>query len=221
MSEYRGMNSVGGYYAHSTQTTDKSDWQSLRGHLIGAGKLAARYSSDFGGDRIAEVAGLLHDLGKYTREFQLRLQGKFPRMDHATWGARIALQTHRPTLLASTTQMATVGGGPPIGAIGAMRHTEGYSETIARIAGRNLRIRTARFRQMALIRRQSGGRESLTNRVVMREGGSSGTGNGSGGSTSGNGSGNTSGGGSGGGPGGSAFQVFVWIITQQIETGCF
>ena len=96
MPESTGMGSVVAYYAHSTQTTDRSDWQSLRDHLIGVGKLAAHNSSAFGGDRIAEIGGLLHDLGKYTREFQLRLQGKFPRMDHATWGARIALQRYGP-----------------------------------------------------------------------------------------------------------------------------
>jgi CRISPR-associated endonuclease/helicase Cas3 len=60
------------------------------------GKLAARNAAAFGGEGLAEVGGLLHDLGKYTREFQLRLLGKFPRMDHATWGARIALQRYGP-----------------------------------------------------------------------------------------------------------------------------
>jgi len=86
------------YYAHSTQTTDRSDWQPLPDHLLGVGKLAAHNAYAFGGHRIAEVGGLLHDLGKYTREFQLRLQGKFPRMDHATWGARIALQRYDPLI---------------------------------------------------------------------------------------------------------------------------
>lgn len=82
------------YYAHSTERTDRSDWQSLRDHLLGVGKLAALNSAAFGGERLAELAGLLHDLGKYTREFQLRLRGEFPRMDHATWGARVALQRY-------------------------------------------------------------------------------------------------------------------------------
>lgn len=82
------------FYAHSTEKTDKSDWQSLSDHLRGVSELAARNASAFGGERLAEVAGSLHDLGKYTREFQLRLEGKFPRMDHATWGARIAMQRY-------------------------------------------------------------------------------------------------------------------------------
>lgn len=86
------------YYAHSTQRTDRSDWQSLPDHLHGVAELAAKYASAFGAERFAEIGGLLHDLGKYTREFQLRLQGQFPRMDHATWGARIVLQRYGPLL---------------------------------------------------------------------------------------------------------------------------
>jgi CRISPR-associated endonuclease/helicase Cas3 len=82
------------YYAHSTPTVDKSNWQSLRDHLVGVGSLAARNGSFFGGSQLAEIGGLLHDLGKYTREFQLRLSGEFPRMDHATWGARIARERY-------------------------------------------------------------------------------------------------------------------------------
>ncbi len=83
-----------GFYAHSTKKIDRSDWQSLSDHLRCVGELAARNAAAFGGERLAEVAGSLHDLGKYTREFQLRLEGKFPRMDHATWGARIAMQRY-------------------------------------------------------------------------------------------------------------------------------
>jgi CRISPR-associated endonuclease/helicase Cas3 len=91
-----GTDRLVAYYAHSTERMDASDWQSLRDHLHGVGKLAALNSAAFGGKRLAEVGGLLHDLGKYTREFQLRLKGEFPRMDHATWGARIALQLYGP-----------------------------------------------------------------------------------------------------------------------------
>jgi CRISPR-associated endonuclease/helicase Cas3 len=39
---------------------------------------------------------LLHDLGKYTREFQLRLSGEYGRVDHSTWGARIACERYGP-----------------------------------------------------------------------------------------------------------------------------
>ncbi len=58
--------------------------------------LAEGYAASFGGEIAARVAGLLHDLGKYTDEFQLRLSGEFGRMDHATWGARVAVERYAP-----------------------------------------------------------------------------------------------------------------------------
>lgn len=50
---------------------------------------------------LAEVAGLLHDLGKYTAEFQNRLQGG-KRVDHATAGAQLVVNkwSHFGKLLA-------------------------------------------------------------------------------------------------------------------------
>ena len=42
---------------------------------------------------MARVAGLLHDLGKYSREFQSRLRGG-PPCDHSTAGARLAIERY-------------------------------------------------------------------------------------------------------------------------------
>lgn len=49
----------------------------------------------FGASALARISGQLHDLGKYTDEFQLRLKGEFPKMDHATWGARVAIERYK------------------------------------------------------------------------------------------------------------------------------
>lgn len=46
----------------------------------------------FGAAELGALAGLLHDLGKYTLPFQERLRGNPMRVDHSTWGARIAQQ---------------------------------------------------------------------------------------------------------------------------------
>lgn len=67
------------FYAHSTERRDRRDWQGLADHLNGVGERAARHAEPFGGQLLARVAGQLHDLGKYTE-----------KVDHATWGARIA-----------------------------------------------------------------------------------------------------------------------------------
>lgn len=82
------------FYAHSTSRSDQADWQLLKDHLQAVGLLAAEHASKFGAGDLGRTAGLLHDLGKYTQEFQLRLKGEFPKMDHATWGARIALERY-------------------------------------------------------------------------------------------------------------------------------
>jgi CRISPR-associated endonuclease/helicase Cas3 len=81
-------------FAHSTDTIDKSDWQKLRDHLEQVAQKAHENASHFGAEKLGRVAGLLHDLGKYTREFQLRLSGAFGKVDHTTWGARIACERY-------------------------------------------------------------------------------------------------------------------------------
>jgi len=82
------------FYAHSTPNPDKSDWQPLREHLEAVAEIAARNASAFSGDTLAHLAGLLHDLGKYTDEFQRRVTGDAIRVDHATRGAIIAVERY-------------------------------------------------------------------------------------------------------------------------------
>ena len=82
------------FHAHSTGRADKADWQPLAEHLLGVGKQAAAKAAPFGGQVLADAAGCLHDLGKYTWEFQNRLTGDLHKVDHATWGARIARERY-------------------------------------------------------------------------------------------------------------------------------
>ena len=79
------------YYAHSGKLDDKSDWQPLRAHLVAVADLAAQMAKPFGLEKAASLAGLLHDLGKYTPEFQRRLTGADIMVDHSTAGAAILL----------------------------------------------------------------------------------------------------------------------------------
>lgn len=78
------------FYAHSTKRTDKADWQPLSEHSNDTGEGAAARATFFGGQELARITGRLHDLGKYTERFQGRLTGDVHKVDHATWGARIA-----------------------------------------------------------------------------------------------------------------------------------
>lgn len=83
-------------YAHSSQNPDKSDWQPLQSHLQAVGRIAAASATTFGAGELARAAGLLHDLGKYSTEFQRRIAGDFGRVDHSTWGARMACAQYGP-----------------------------------------------------------------------------------------------------------------------------
>jgi CRISPR-associated endonuclease/helicase Cas3 len=76
------------FFAHSTDSEDKSDWQTLRGHLVEVARLAAERGDKFGAGKAAGLAGLLHDLGKYTPAFQRRLSGSGERVDHSSAGAQ-------------------------------------------------------------------------------------------------------------------------------------
>ncbi|MHB8989312.1 MAG: CRISPR-associated helicase Cas3' [Desulfobulbia bacterium] len=78
------------YYAHSTESADKINWQTLSGHLAGVAEKAEIFAAAFGAEEWGRCAGLLHDAGKATSAFQRRLEGSQERADHSTFGARLA-----------------------------------------------------------------------------------------------------------------------------------
>lgn len=84
------------FFAHSGLLANQSDWQPLAEHLRSVSQLAAERAAPFGGQQLAEIAGLLHDLGKYTDEFQRRINGDLIRVDHATRGAMLAVERYGP-----------------------------------------------------------------------------------------------------------------------------
>jgi CRISPR-associated endonuclease/helicase Cas3 len=76
------------FFAHTKEDTDKSEWQKLVDHLNNTAELAAEMGRDAGISELARIAGLTHDLGKYSLAFQRRLDGSKQRVDHATAGAQ-------------------------------------------------------------------------------------------------------------------------------------
>lgn len=82
------------FYAHSVEGSAEGEWQGLTDHLAAVGQKAAEFASAFSCSEYGACAGLLHDLGKFTEEFQDRLRGSPQRVDHSTWGARIALERY-------------------------------------------------------------------------------------------------------------------------------
>jgi len=84
------------YFAHSHQEKDKRRWHLLRDHLYDTGTTAAAFAKAFGAEKLACVAGLLHDVGKYALEFQRRLEGLDIKVDHSTAGAVEAEKRYGP-----------------------------------------------------------------------------------------------------------------------------
>lgn len=59
--------------------------------------MAARFAAVFGAERLAEVAGLLHDIGKVSAEYQRYIRGEGPSPDHSTAGAVVARDRYGST----------------------------------------------------------------------------------------------------------------------------
>ncbi len=75
------------FFAHRREGEDREDWQPLSEHLRNTAEMARSFGSYANIADLAYIAGLLHDLGKYSIEFQKRLEGG-PRVDHSTAGAK-------------------------------------------------------------------------------------------------------------------------------------
>ena len=75
------------YYAHSKTELTKSEWHLLIDHLEDTAALAAGFAASFGAEKLGYVAGLLHDIGKYSPDFQRRLEGDRKKVDHSSAGA--------------------------------------------------------------------------------------------------------------------------------------
>ena len=61
------------FYAHSLPNEPPDKWQPLEEHLKNVAELAAGFARPFGGEKWAYLAGLWHDLGKYSNAFQAKL----------------------------------------------------------------------------------------------------------------------------------------------------
>jgi CRISPR-associated endonuclease/helicase Cas3 len=93
------------YYAHSLEGRPPSEWQPLEEHLRNVAEKARSFAEVFGAGDWAYLAGLWHDLGKYSKEFQQMLHDsatpqspdvrKTKRVDHSSAGGRHAANLWR------------------------------------------------------------------------------------------------------------------------------
>ena len=57
------------YFAHSLPGRPPLEWQPLDVHLKNVAELAREFAEDFGVGEWGYLAGLWHDLGKYSNDF--------------------------------------------------------------------------------------------------------------------------------------------------------
>lgn len=88
------------YFAHSTNKAG-SHWEPLKEHIDCVARRAAEYADSFGAKQEARIAGLWHDLGKYSELFTRRLNGEVSGLDHWTPGAIAALHIFRDKAIAA------------------------------------------------------------------------------------------------------------------------
>jgi CRISPR-associated endonuclease/helicase Cas3 len=117
----RPMNDIPAYAAHHRKADDH--WQTVLEHLLGVASLSTRSAIKLKLGRMGELLGLLHDLGKYSQEFQAHIKSAIGalnqdededwvdaaslkgKVDHSTAGAQWAWQA-----LAGRGEMAMVAG---------------------------------------------------------------------------------------------------------------
>jgi len=68
--------------------------QLLINHLLNTADLAQEFAEQFNNGDYGYICGLLHDAGKYSKEFQKRIMEDGPKCDHSTAGAVIASETN-------------------------------------------------------------------------------------------------------------------------------
>ncbi len=93
-----------GYVAHTPPENDPWKWQSMQTHTTNVAALAQKFAASFGAAELAQWAGWLHDVGKYSDDFQRYLRecdaakhgtGKAPKpgsAEHKIAGTRLALE---------------------------------------------------------------------------------------------------------------------------------
>lgn len=90
-----------GYYAHSLKDRPCDEWQLIETHLKQVAEKAGTFARDFKAEDWAYLAGLWHDIGKYSEDFQKRINAgadinahieNSKRPDHSTAGAKHAFK---------------------------------------------------------------------------------------------------------------------------------
>ena len=105
--------------------------QTVLDHLNGTASLCSAFAAAFGAEEQGRLAGMAHDIGKYSPAFQRRLHGG-PKVDHASAGAFECLKARQP--LAAFAVSGHHGGLPDGGGRGDTAGTGTFWGRIARVS---------------------------------------------------------------------------------------
>ena len=81
------------YLSHISADNRK---QTISEHLHGTADLCGKFASHIRAEELGRLTGLAHDLGKYSPEFQQRLQNNGKKVDHASAGAVECCRRNQP-----------------------------------------------------------------------------------------------------------------------------
>ncbi len=95
------------WHAHSGNKQNR--WQTQAEHLEQVSDMAMGFASGLGMEEEARLAGILHDLGKYSPVFQDRLHGIGTGLDHWSAGAWVAIKEFRSKAAALAIQGHHIG----------------------------------------------------------------------------------------------------------------
>ena len=98
-------------YAYLAHLTEDGRTQTILEHLKGTASLCSAFAAAFDAEAQGQLAGMAHDIGKYSAAFQRRLHGG-PKVDHASAGTFECLKAQQ---LAAAFAISGHHGGLPDG----------------------------------------------------------------------------------------------------------
>ena len=122
-------------YAYLAHLTEDGRTQTILEHLNGTASLCSAFAAAFDAEAQGQLAGMAHDIGKYSAAFQRRLHGG-PKVDHASAGAFECLKAQQ--LAAAFAISGHHGGLPDGGGRGDAAGTGTFWGRINRASQRNL-----------------------------------------------------------------------------------
>ena len=122
-------------YAYLAHLTEDGRTQTILEHLKGTASLCSAFAAAFDAEAQGQLAGMAHDIGKYSAAFQRRLHGG-PKVDHASAGAFECLKAQQ--LAAAFAISGHHGGLPDGGSRGDAAGAGTFWGRINRASQRNL-----------------------------------------------------------------------------------